>query len=66
MMTLRDAFRENEMIGAMNIGYAENARSNSFHILWSSLLPVVPQFVNALEDTSVPQNDHIDDQPKYA
>jgi hypothetical protein len=67
MVTLSHAFWKHEMIRAMDIDVLETQRSNPFHILSSSFLPVIPQFIqNILHIPGVPQNDHIDDQPKRA
>lgn len=67
MVTLSHALWKNEMIGSMDVDMLETERSEAFYILWSSLLPVVPQFIQRiLEIPGVPQDDHVDDKPERA
>jgi hypothetical protein len=51
----------------MDIDMLEMQRSEPFHVLWPSLLPIAPQFVeDILNVPGVPQNDHIDHKPQRA
>jgi hypothetical protein len=59
MIALSYALWKHEMIGAMDIDMLETKRSEPLYILWSDLLPIVPQFVQRiLKIPGVPEGDH--------
>ncbi len=64
-MALSHTLWKHEMIGTVNIDMLKAKRSKPLHILWSNLLPTVAQLVQRiLHIPSVPEDNHVDDQPE--